>query len=177
MALIVTSCKRLVELGLALPLVDCQYPDDPRGRDFTERIKLIAGNSELTALNILNFPMEYSGALLRSTASHVQPDDPLLRFAKRIFQNFRDARKGEATTAPGSQTPESVTFGIRERGKLEPRYFVPIQVEAIGRVRHCAALVTLKDMREAGLTVGILDHEKRDFDVFSRRRFHAANEA
>ena len=100
-------------------------------------------------------------------------DDSLLRLAQDVYRKFREYLEDGQIPDPCARALQSITFGRRESGKLGPRHFVPVQVEILGKVKNCAAPVTLQEMKAASLAVGIVDYGQLDFNVHSRKIFRS----
>lgn len=172
---ILKCCRGLVELGIAMPYTNLEFANFDDCGNFAAYTNLLADHLKLTTLNIVNMPLDYKPN--RSLSYYAQRDDTLSRLAECIFAAHRRADqrpKGDVRSATFLCSLESVTFGVRERRRdaLSPRHFLPFPAEVPrGKVRYFAAQVGLCEMIREGMDSTILDYEKRDFDLNSRRRF------
>jgi len=165
-----------------MPPVSLEYKYFAAAGDLMFYNELLAEHMrQLVTLNILNWPTEFTTG---GGNVHMNPPpyyhafllDTLNRLATDIFLAHRrkDVREqGTVKCEVWSCSLESVVFGVRERGDgcLPPQYFVLDKHTVLGKVRLRAANAGLSEMVNAGLDVGILNHEKREWRLEFRKLF------
>lgn len=166
-------CSLLEELAISFPRVSLQYETADLGsKGFVRHMRVIAECChQLKVLSIIQLPSDYDDD--RVPGSIAQKDRSLHCLAAEIFRITESVDDRDPTCH--IQPLEVVAFGTRDRflnPALAPRFFVPCVHKALNKTTRGSAQVKQSDLRKHGLSAGILEYERRDWVLDSRRTFY-----